>query len=164
LSDGEFVLTVHPRPDYVTATEGADRSRLPDVGPPPDLVLPALQRTRLANGLEVVLAEQHSVPIVQMTLILDIGTAADSLATPGTANMPSAMADEGTRTRDAFQIAEEAERLGAFVSSGSSLDTSYFGLNAIKSELEGSLELFADVLLNPTFPDKELERLKGQTL
>jgi zinc protease len=165
LSDGVFVLNVEPFPEYhAVASDAADRSKLPVVGAPPALALPPLARTTLSNGLKVVLAERHNVPVVQIQLMVDAGRAADSLAKPGTANLALAMLTEGTRTRDSLQISARAETLGARLSAGSTLDSSYIGLNAITSRLADSLDLFSDVLLNPTFPEKELSRLKAQSL
>ncbi len=164
LSDGVFVLNVQPFPDYQAAGGGADRSQLPAVGAPPPLTLPPLQRATLSNGLKVVLAERHAVPVVQLSLIVDAGHAADSLAQPGTSNLALAMISEGTKTLDALQIAARAEALGAQMNAGSTLDTSYISLNAITSQLAGSLELFSDVLLNPTFPRQQLEMLQVQSL
>jgi zinc protease len=164
LSDGVFVLTVEPTPEYKVAATGADRSKLPSIGTPPDLKLPPLQRTTLSNGLKVVLAERHNAPVVNMSLIVDAGYAADSLAAPGTARLTMSMLDEGTKTRSSLEIAERAEMLGAGIGAGSSLDTSYISLNAITNKLSESLELFSDILVNPTFPDGDLTRLKAQTL
>jgi len=164
LSDGVFVLEVQPTPEYTVASTGADRSKLPDVGTPPELNLPPLQRTTLSNGLKVVLAERHNAPVVDLTLIMDAGYAADSLATPGTAKLTTAMLDEGTKKRNALQIAERAELLGARMGAGSSLDTSFLGVNAITDKLADSLELFSDVLINPTFPQQDFDRLKAQSL
>jgi zinc protease len=164
LSDGVFVLNVQPFPEYHAAAEGADRSKLPTVGNAPALALPPLQRATLSNGLKVVLAERHEVPVVQLNLLVDAGHAADSLAKPGTSNLALAMISEGTRTRDALQIAARAEALGAEIGAGSTLDTSFISLNSITGQLDGSLELFSDVLLNPTFPPTELARLKALSL
>jgi zinc protease len=165
LSDGVFVLNVQPFPDYHAVASGdTDRSKMPVVGTPPALALPPLARTTLSNGLKVVLAERHDVPIVQLNLIVDAGHAADSLAKAGTANLTLAMITNGTKTRDALQISARAEGLGAYLNAGSTLDTSFISLNAITSRLPESLELFSDVLLNPTFPQTELARLKVQSL
>jgi len=164
LSDGVFVLNVQPFPEYHASATGADRSSLPSVGTPPALTLPSLARTTLSNGLKVVLAERHSVPVVQLTLLVDAGHAADSLAQPGTANLALAMLTEGTKSRDALQISARAEALGARLGAGSNLDTSYISLSAITKRLAESLQLFSDVLLNPTFPEAELTRLKAQSL
>src|SRR5215472_4206185 len=165
LSDGVFVLNVEPLPEYhAVASDTADRSKLPVVGTPPALNLPPLQRATLSNGLKVVLAERHDVPVVHFNLMVDAGHAADSLAKPGTANLALNLLTEGTTSLEALQIAARAEGLGAHLGSGSTLDTSGIFLNAITSRVPESLDLFADVLLNPTFPDKELPRLKSQTL
>jgi len=164
LSDGVFVLNVEPFPEYHAAATGADRSKLPTVGSPAPLKLPPLQRATLSNGLKVVLAERHAVPVVQLSLIVDAGHAADSLAKPGTSNLALAMISNGTKTRNALQISARADELGAEISAGSTLDTSFISLNAISSELPDSLELFSDLLLNPTFPEAELVRLKNQSI
>jgi zinc protease len=164
LSDGVFVLDVQPFPEYHAVASDADRSKMPVVGTPPPLALPPLARATLPNGLKVVLAERHDVPVVQLNLIVDAGHAADSLAKPGTAYLTLAMITDGTKTRDALQISARAEELGAHLGAGSTLDTSYISLNAITSRLPQSLELFSDVLLNPTFPEPELARLKQQSL
>jgi zinc protease len=170
LSDGVFVLNVAPFPEYHAEGAGADRSKLPTVGSPAPLKLPPLQRATLSDGLKVVLAERHEVPVVQLSLIVDAGHAADSLAGPGmsnlagTSNLALAMISNGTKTRNALQISARSEELGAEMTAGSTLDTSFISLNAITGELPASLELFSDVLLNPTFPDAELVRLKAQSI
>ena len=164
LSDGVFVLNVDPFPEYHADASGADRSKLPTVGSPEPLKLPPLQRATLSNGLKVVLAERHAVPVVQLSLIVDAGHAADSLARPGTSNLALAMISNGTKTRNALQISARSEELGAEIGAGSTLDTSFISLNAISSQLPNSLELFSDVLLNPTFPQAELDRLKNQSI
>ncbi len=164
LSDGVFVLNVQPFPEYQAQGGGADRSKLPPVGAAVPLTLPPLQRATLSNGLKVVLAERHAVPVVQLSLLVDAGHAADSLAKPGTSNLALAMISNGTKSRSALQIAARAEELGAEIGAGSTLDTSYISLNAITGHLGDSLELFGDVLLNPTFPEAELARLKAQSI
>ncbi len=62
---------------------------------------------------KVVLAERHNAPVVDITLIVDAGFAADSLAKPGTARLTMLMLEEGTKTRNSLEIAERAESLGA---------------------------------------------------
>jgi zinc protease len=102
LSDGAYILEVHPFPDYKTAATGADRSKPPVPGAPPELKLPKLQRATLSNGLKVVLAERHEVPLVRLTLAADAGFASDASTAPGTANLAMQMLTDGTRTRNAL--------------------------------------------------------------
>jgi len=159
LSDGVYILEVDPFPDYKTASAGADRSKAPDTGTPPELKLPKLQRATLSNGLKVILAERHEVPLVNFTLAADAGFAADaSTATPGTANLAMQVLTDGTRTRNALQISDELETLGATLRGSSNLDLSFVSLSALTSKLDPSLDLFADVVLNPSFPETDVKR------
>jgi zinc protease len=164
LSDGVFVLDVQPVGAYKTITSTVDRSKVPAQGSPPSLKLPGLSRAKLSNGLEVVVVERHEAPVVDFTLMADAGFAADASAKPGSARLAMLMIQEGTKTRSSLEISDRAESLGATLGVGSSLDRSYLNMNALTARLSESLDLYADVLLNPTFPDNELERLKGTTL
>ena len=165
LGPGRFQLEVLPFGDYATTESTVDRSTgLPPVGEMPDLEFPAVQRTELDNGLRVVLAQRASVPVVNVALQFDAGYAADSFGTLGTAGFTMAMLDEGTKSRDALEIAAEAESLGANISTGSNLDMSTARLSALKNKLEPSLDLFAEVVREPSFPDAEIERLRKRWL
>ena len=101
-----------------TAAAGADRSKAPAIGAPPELKLPKLQRATLSNGLKVILAERHEVPLVNFWLNVDAGYAADQLASPGTASMTMALLTGGTKTRTALQISDEEALLGAQLGAG----------------------------------------------
>jgi zinc protease len=164
LADGDYTLEVRPFPNYQTATAGADRSKVPEPGAPPAAKFPDLERATLSNGLKIVLAERPSVPQVRFDLLLDAGFAADQSAEPGTANMTLAMLDEGTQRRTSLQISEELQRLGASLSAFSRLDYSSVTLDALKENLDPSMALFSDVVLNPSFPQRDFDRLKKQQL
>jgi zinc protease len=164
LGDGVYTLEVHPFPEYQTVASTVDRSTLPPIGSPPDATFPELQRATLSNGLTVVLAERRSIPQVRFDLVLDAGFAADQHAAPGTANMTLAMLDEGTTTRSALAISEQLLRLGAGYGTFARLDYSSMSLEALRENLDSSLALFADLALNPAFPERELRRLKRQAL
>ena len=164
LSDGQWVLEVHPYPDFGTVASGADRSKLPPVGTPPDARFPAIARATLPNGLKIVLAERHSIPQVNMTLLLDAGYAADQFASPGTARLAMDMLDEGTTRRTALQISDTLSQLGAQLFTSSQLDVSRVGLSAMKDHLDPALDIFADVILNPAFSQADFQRLQRQTL
>jgi len=158
LSDGVYILEVHPYPSYKTATESVDRSKMPETGAPPELKLPKLERATLSNGLKVILAQRHEIPVVEFRLQVDAGYAADQFAAPGTASMTTALLDGGTAKRTALQISEEAALLGAQLRAGSDLDTSQVSLSALKTNLDSSLELYADVILHPSFPESDFLR------
>ncbi len=158
LSDGVFVLEVNPYPKYETLTTSADRSKLPDLGAWPDLRLPKLQRATLSNGLKVVVAERHEIPIVNFMLALDAGYAADRFSLPGAAQAAAALLTGGTKTRTALQIADEQGLLGAQLGASSTPDTTVVMLSALKAKLDASLALYADIILNPTFPQEDFAR------
>jgi zinc protease len=158
LSDGVYILEVNPFPDYKTASAGADRSKTPDTGTPPELKLPKLQRATLSNGLKVILAERHDVPLVNFTLATDAGFASDASSTPGTANLAMQVLTDGTRTRNALEISDQLETQGATLRGSSNLDLSFVSLSALTSRLDPSLDLFADVVLNPSFVETEVKR------
>ena len=165
LTDGVAVLTVRPFGDGLEPfAPGVDRSALPVPGPQADTRFPALQRATLSNGLQVVVVERHAVPVVNFQLLVDAGYASDASVTPGTAAMGAAMLDEGTATRSSLQISDELQRLGAMLGTGSNLDQSQVTLSALKANLDGSLAIFADVVLHPSFPAADFERLKKQQL
>ncbi|HXV77466.1 MAG TPA: pitrilysin family protein [Candidatus Polarisedimenticolaceae bacterium] len=160
LDDGVYIFEMHPFPDFKTAENGADRSKLPEPGTPPAAKFPEIEQVTLSNGVTVLLAERHAIPVVDVTLLVDAGYAADQFAIPGTASLTLNMLDEGTQSKDALEISEAEQTLGAEIDTGSGLDTSFVGLTAMKANLDASLALFADVVLNPSFPAQELERLK----
>jgi len=164
LSDGVYILEVHPFPEYKTASTGADRSKVPEPGTPPELRLPKLQRATLSNGLKVILAERHEIPLVNFWLESDAGFAADQFAAPGTAALTSSLLDGGTSTRTALQISDQLAMLGAELQASSNLDLSTVSLSALKTKLDPSLELFADVILNPVFPEEDFKRQQKQQL
>ena len=158
LSDGVYILEVDPFPEYKTASTGADRSAPPTPGTPPELKLPKLQHATLSNGLRIVLAERHETPIVNFRLVSDAGFASDSMSAAGTANLAMKVLMDGTRTRNALQISDQEEILGAELGAGSNLDLSFISLSALTTKLDPSLDLFADVALNPSFPEGEVKR------
>src|SRR5260370_30915705 len=126
------------------ACAGSDRSKTPDTGTPPELKVTKLQRATLSNGLKVILAERHEVPLVNFTLATDAGFASDASSTPGTANLAMQVLTDGTRTRNALEISDQLETLGATLRGSSNLDLSFVSLSALASRLDPSLDLFPD--------------------
>ena len=164
LEDGVFVLEVTPFPKYKTQPSDVDRSKMPEAGTPPKPDFPDLQRATLSNGLKIVLAERHTIPMVQMSLMVNAGYKTDTQSLPGVANLAMNMLDEGTKRYSALEISEKLNLLGAQLYTSSDLDYSYVFLSSLKSRLKEALDIYADVILNPQFPQKDFERLKKQTL
>ena len=164
LSSGDFVLEVHPFPEMAAADTGVDRSSLPQPGPAPEVRFPEIERAELSNGLQVLLVERHAVPTVDLQLVIDAGFASDESGRGGTAALAMDMLDEGTETQPALRISELLALNGATLRTDSDLDTSSVSLTALKSGLDAALDLFADVIQNPAFPEEELERLRAEQL
>jgi len=164
LSAGSYQLDVLPFPELQTATEGADRSALPETNSFPEVKFTEFERSNLSNGLELIVAHRATVPVVNLLMRFDAGFASDQFGEPGTSSLAMAMLDEGTRTRTALEISDELARLGAYFGAGSGIDASGVSISALKENLDASLELYADVVLNPAFPQKELDRLRKARL
>lgn len=163
LARGWHQVNVVPAGEFSAATIGVDRSGgLPEMpGNMPTLSFPEIQTTALANGIEVVLAERSAVPVVSMSIQFDAGYAADAGNKLGVASFTMAMLDTGTQSRNALEITDEEERLGAIINAGANVDASFVNLSALKDRLEDSIDLWADIILNPVFSQEELERLQG---
>lgn len=164
LSDGVYILEVHPFPNYTELAVGVDRSKLPETGIPPDVSFPEIQTATLSNGLKVMLSQRSSVPLVNLRLLVDAGYASDQFAIPGTASLSMAMLDEGTSKLNSLEISDMLDNFGANLGTNSNLDMSFVNMSSLKEKLDLSLDLFADVILNPSFPETELDRLKKERI
>ncbi len=148
---------------YKTVATGVDRSTgVPAVEQFPDLKFPSVQRATLSNGTKVILAERHDVPVVQMNMLFGGGFASDNGGKLGTASFSMGMLDEGAGDLDALAFGNRAESLGANVGASASLDGGGAYLSALKEKIEPSLALYAQMLRQPRFDQKEIDRVKAQ--
>ena len=147
-----------------SAAQPPDRSQPPPVGPAPALRLPVIEKSTLANGVPLWVIEQHRVPLAQVNVILGGGSSLDRTGRYGMASLVAAMIDEGAGTRSSLELADAVEFLGAELSTNSSFDYSAVRLSAPVKNLTPALALLADVVLRPTFPAGELDRLKKERL
>ncbi len=148
----------------VVAQGAPDRTKPPALGPAPQLNLPPIQKRTLSNGLSVWLIEAHEVPLVQINLLLKAGAGDDPAGKFGVASLTAAMLDEGAGKRTALQLSDEVEFLGAALTTSSSFDASTVRLNVPVSRVKDALPLMADVILRPTFPEEELNRVRQERL
>lgn len=141
-----------------------DRSKPPELGPPGALKLPPIERFKLSNGLQVILMEKHSVPLVQVNLMVKTGSAMDPSGQSGLASLTADMMDEGAGTRSALELADGIDYLGATISVFSGMHTSVVALHTPLSKLDSALALMADIAIRPSFPKEELDRLRKERL
>lgn len=162
--DRRAVLSIVPAAESQSVAAGEPPAGLPEAGSAIRFSPPAVQRATLANGLELYLVEKHELPLVQVTLNIRSGWAADPADRPGTAALTAELLDEGTARRDALTIAEDARRLGARLSTESFFDGSRVALNVLRRELDPGLALMSDLVLGASFPATELERERQRRL
>jgi zinc protease len=125
-------------------------------------VLPEAARGRLSNGLEVVVVENHEVPMVYVTLVHRAGSIADPPSAPGTASMAWDMLNEGAGGLSAEALSLASRRLGASIDTDAGLDAGLASMSALKVNLAPSLDLFAKVLLQPDFPARDFKLLQDR--
>lgn len=166
LAHGYHQVDVLPRTQVAAGSPGANRSAGLPPAPTtwPDLNFPSIHTATLPNGARLVVVENHTVAAVRVAVQFDAGFAADTGDRPGVAGFTGRMMNEGTLTRDVLAIGAEAERLGATVNVASGLDDTVVALWAVKANLEPSLALWADVVMNPAFSADAIERVRSRQL
>jgi zinc protease len=164
LTGERLVVSFVPEQSERPKMSGVERSKAPDMGSKRTFRPPTFCSMTLTNGLTVILCERHELPKVAVGLALKSGATADPVTKPGVAWMTAEMLDEGTISRTALQIQAELDRLGASLSSSAGLEISNVRLETLKKNLKPALELIADLVLRPTFPDEELQRQQKRRL
>ena len=114
--------------------------------------------------MTLIAAPVHKLPVVSVIAIVDAGAICDPVGREGLAALTAAMLPEGTAAMDGETLALQLERLGASVGAGADWDAATTGLTVTRPNLEGALTLFADMLTAPSFPARELERLKAERM
>lgn len=140
------------------------RKDLPKPGTLRAADLPTPDQFKLPSGLTVIVSERRDLPVVSSSLVFASGSGANPAEQPGLANFTAAMLDEGTKTRNALQIADEAARLGATLTTASTMDQLQISVSSLTAQYPRALELMADVALNPTFPEEEVGRQRASRL
>jgi zinc protease len=119
-----------------------------------------VKKSILQNGLIVLHSEEHGLPIVMLTLLIKASPLNEPKDKAGLANLTAELLLEGTRHRKSTDISEEIEFLGASLDTSTSSDYTTVTLSVLKKDINKGFELFSDILLNPIFPEQEIERKK----
>jgi zinc protease len=137
-------------------------AKLPKPGADPKVTLPAVQKTRLSNGLNLWVVEKHELPIVAINVVVSTaGAAEDPVAKSGLANLTANMLSRGTKTRSAAELAAGLQPIGAQVAVGTTMHATNMSFRCLKKDLDQALDYFADGLMASTIPDSEYRTLKG---
>ena len=130
---------------------------------PRALKIPAAVETKLANGLRLAIVRDVRLPMVSFRLAFRGGDSSDPRELPGLSDMMAHLLTEGTAKRTSLQIAEEVERLGATLSVSSTSDFATIGASSLAVYVDEILELIADVTLQPSFPQNEIDLARENT-
>jgi len=119
-----------------------------------------IKKQTLPNGLTVLHAERHNLPIVMLTILIKASPLNEPADKAGIAYLTAKMLAEGTQKRKASEISEEIEFVGASLYASTSSDYTTISLSVLKKDIEKGFEIFSDVLQNPSFPEEEINRRK----
>jgi zinc protease len=144
---------------------GTDLSTPPPAGPPAAAFkLPPITERTLSNGLTVIVAEYHELPLVVFHLHMLGGSAFDPAGKEGVAGLTADLIRQGTTHRTAEELAREIEFLGGSIDGDAGYDFSTVSAEFLRKDLDHGFELFADVALHPAFRPDEFRRVQGLTL
>jgi len=143
--------------------EKIDRTKPPKPGPESKVKFPSYYEKTLPNGLKVIVIENHEQPIVYVSFVVKSGSTYDG-ELPGLASVTAELLTKGTKTRSATQIAEEIDFVGGSLNATASWDATNVSVLVLKKYLGVGVDILQDVVLNPTFPEEEIERVRTQRL
>ena len=142
----------------------ADTVSRPTPGPSRDYRFPAFERLTLANELSLIVAPVSKLPIATVVVLVDAGAAADPEGREGVALLMARTLAEGTERSDGALLAERFERLGTALDSTADWDSATVRITVTTERLPAALTLLAEVIREPSFPEREVERLKQERL
>lgn len=140
------------------------RNTVPRATDAPVAELPLPDTFKLDNGLTVHLVSRPELPLVTVQLTARSGTAGDPAGMPGLASFTSEMLNEGAGERSSLQIANQVTAMGSTLETGSSREASWVVAQSLKPNLDETVEILGDVVLRPTFPQAEVERIRSERL
>lgn len=156
-SDVQRVANEYLRPDRLNSTSiNPPGSLTKAVKAPADSVAGKIQKFTLANGLRLLVREDHRLPLVSINAVFRGGLLAETKATNGITKLFSRSLLKGTKSRTAEQIAEQIEDVGGSISSDSGNNSFSISVDVMQPDIARGLEILADVLINPLFPDREV--------
>ena len=164
LGENQVRLRVLPEPTLSPATVTIDRTVMPPPKSEPVFNPPTPTRTKLSNGMGISVIEQRGMPIVAFGVLMDAGASRDPENLPGLAGFTAQMLPEGTTTKTSQEIAQAFEFIGSRISADGRREYTLLSAETLTKHWPTGLELTADLVLNPNFPDHEIERVRREHL
>ena len=162
LTRGYYQLTVHPFPEYQEGEAVVDRSAIPEVTANSNISFPDIETATLENGMQLVVARRGSIPLVNVSIAVGTGALAAPADAPGLASFLFGLLDKGTKKFDASELAAAKDKIGMAGGFADGTERSTLSYRILETHLGSSLDLAAEMLRNPTFPEVELEKMKAQ--
>ncbi len=162
LTRGYYQLTVEPFPEYESAEDSVDRSSIPAVTAKSDIHFPDIETATLKNGIKLVIANRGSIPLIDVSFRIDTGATAAPADAPGLPAFVFGLLDKGTKKYDANELAAAKDKIAMGGRFGAGDEQSSFGYRILAGNLTPSLDLAAEMLRYPTFPEDELDKVKAQ--
>ncbi len=134
----------------------------PPLKPPAKVALPTIERFELPNGLQVIVIENHELPVASFHLAVRAGQQDEAREKRGVADIAAAMLTKGTKKRSADQIAQSIDQVGGQLGAGVDLEATHITCQTLSKDVATCLDLLPDVTTNPTFADKELTEVRKQ--
>jgi zinc protease len=141
-----------------------DRTVMPEPLAPRDFQLPDIVSGELSNGISLAVVENHEVPLVYVKVIFEAGAWLDPADRPGLASVTLDMLNEGASGLSAEELSSAGRKIAASLGTGAGLDGSAVSLKALKANIAPSLDLMADVVLRPDFPEDDWGVIQQQRL
>ena len=145
----------------VTSSSAAPK---PQPGPPRDYRFPHFDRRTLSNGIQVLIAPVAKLPLVSVLALVEAGASVEPAGKHGVAALTARLLLEGAAGLDGIALADRFEQIGASVDAHGDWDVATISLTVLSERLPTALALVRDLVRAPTFPEREVQRLKEQRL
>jgi zinc protease len=162
LTRGYYQLTVLPFPEYTGSGAKVDRSSIPEVSAKSTINFPDIETATLRNGMKLVVATRGSIPLIDVAIEIDTGGIAAPTDAPGISTFVFGLMDKGTNEYDANELAAARDKIGMSGQFRDGTERSSYAYRILRTHLDSSLSLAANMLQNPAFPDDELSKFKAR--
>jgi predicted Zn-dependent peptidase len=139
---------------------GADRSRLPSLGPETGFTFPEIRRRALPNGVRVCTVEHHAVPLITVLVLMPVGASADPPDRPGLTAITGDLLDEGSGDLNALEVHEALGRIGAQLDTEVGSDATVLEVTTLERFAPRGLELLADMVRRPRLEQRDFDRVR----
>jgi zinc protease len=167
-TEGEnpFPTTDYSGLSFTAPKDDFDRTKKPAPGANPQIKVPELWEASFKNGIKMIGTESNELPTVVIQMEIEGGQQLEAfdLGKAGIASLTASMMNEGTQKYTAEQLSEELKKLGSSISVYSGSDATYLRVSSLTKNLDATLELAEEILMNPAFPEDAFERLKKQQI